>query len=450
MVGSSHRANSEVKSAWEGRAAATAFRLAVRSPLVSAWLTRLDKMRAWNSGDVEAWQQNRANAMLRSARRRLPAYRDDPKYQVDEWSKLPILNKDDVRNKSDGFIDRRVPSRSVTTGGTGGRPLPVRVATHSFFSEWAHIAFAWRTAGVSLIDPKITFRGSTLGRGFSERPVFYQATYNHIAVSPFHLNEKTFRTLLQELEDFRPAAIWGYPSAITPFARWVERTGPHPELASLRAVLLASEGAFDWQVRLFREVFAAQVVRWYGQSEKVAFASGCPTTDGYHVLPTYGLVEVVDSKIIGTGFTNSAMPMFRYDTEDGGCLSSASCSCDLPFPWLDNIKGRWDQALLWGKDGEPISTSALNFHDPVFLNFDRFQFRQEEPGRATLLVTRLFETDNALGLLAYAQQVLQERVGDTLAIDIRLIGSESLLSHRGKVVTVDQRYEAAVDNSYYD
>jgi phenylacetate-CoA ligase len=161
-------------------------------------------------------------------------------------------------------------------------------------------------------------------------------------------------------------------------------------------------------------------------------------------------VEVVDSKIIGTGFTNSAMPMFRYDTEDGGCLSPAPCSCDLPFPWLDNIKGRWDQALLWGKDGEPISTSALNFHDPVFLNFDRFQFRQEEPGRATLLVTRLFEADNARGLLVYAQKVLQERVGDTLAIDIRLTGPESLLSDRGKVVTVDQRYHAAVDNSYYD
>jgi phenylacetate-CoA ligase len=314
------------------------------------------------------------------------------------------------------------------------------VATHSFFSEWAHIAYAWRTAGVSLIDPKLTFRGSTLGRGFSDRPIFYQATYNHIAVSPFHLNDSTFRAILQQLAHFRPVAIWGYPSAITPFARWVERTGPHPGLGSIRAVLLASEGAFDWQVELFRKVFGATVVRWYGQSEKVAFASGCPTSQGYHLLPTYGLMEVVDGKIIGTGFTNPAMPLLRYDTEDLGTLNSPICSCNLSFPFLTHIKGRWDQAMLWGSGDEPISTSALNFHDPVFASFDRFQFRQREQGRVTLLVTGPNTASGRDRLLRDAQAAIQTRVGDRITIDIQLTSTEQLLSRRGKVLSVDQQY----------
>lgn len=439
MDEASSRCRRGMSGAWESRAAAAAFRLAVRSPLVTAWLTRLDRMGSWSTDEVKAWQQARAFKLLRTARRRLPAYQEDPAFAADRWENLPVLTKDDVRLGAARFTDRRMPSRDITTGGTGGRPLVVKMAMSSFFSEWAHIAYAWRTAGISLTDPKITFRGSTLGRGFSERPVFYQATYNHLAVSPFHLNDDTFKTVLRDLVDLRPVAIWGYPSAITPFARWVDRTGPHPQLSSIRAVLLASEGAFDWQVDLFRRVFGAQVVRWYGQSEKVAFASGCPTSDGYHVLPTYGLMETVNGRILGTGFTNGAMPLFRYDTEDEGRLGRPECSCGLSFPWLTDIKGRWDQALLWGKGEEPISTSALNFHDPIFMNFDHFQFRQDEPGLATLLVTRATGVDDVSDVLHMAQRLLQQRVGDSLAIEVRLTEPGTLLSRRGKVVTVDQR-----------
>ncbi|MGI9120553.1 MAG: phenylacetate--CoA ligase family protein [Acidimicrobiales bacterium] len=426
-------------SRWDGRAAAAAFRLAVGSPLVGAWLDRLQVMSQWSQSDVEGWQRQHAQAALNRARRRLSAYRDNPDYRVARWEDLPVLTKDDVRHRPAAFSDRRVAGRKVTTGGTGGRPLAVKVATSSFFIEWAHIAYAWRSAGVGLVDPKITFRGSSLGRGFSDRPVFFQPTYNQLAVSPFHLTGSTFETLLAQLGHFRPVALWGYPSAITPFARWVERTGPHPALSSLRAVLLASEGAFAWQLELFRRAFDAQVVRWYGQSEKAVFASGCPTSDGYHVLPTYGLAEIVGGRVIGTGFTNGAMPLIRYDTEDRARIGQPTCSCGLPFPWLVDIEGRWDQALLWGRSGEPISTSALNFHDPVFANFDRFQFRQGEPGRVTLLVTEPTDDHCPPEVLESARRSLQERVGEALVIDVELCGHEDLLTRRGKVVTVDQR-----------
>ncbi len=95
--------------------------------------------------------------------------------------------------------------------------------------------------------------------------------------------------------------------------------------------------------------------------------------------------------------------------------------------------------MLWGKGEEPISTSALNFHDPIFMNFDHFQFRQDEPGLATLLVTRATGVDDVSDVLHMAQRLLQQRVGDSLAIEVRLTEPGTLLSRRGKVVTVDQR-----------
>jgi phenylacetate-CoA ligase len=427
---------------WAGRGAAAMFRAAVRSPLLSRHLAELDQLAARTPDEIVEWQGRKVGRMIDRAHRRVPAYRG-PAYASQELDGMPLLTKSDVRNRPNDFLDRRVPSRRVTTGGTSGRPLLVNVALGSFFSEWAHVAYAWRTAGITPVDRKLTFRGSSLGDGFSGAPFFFQATYNHFAVSPFHLNESTFRAVIAAIEDFEPVAIWGYPSAITPFARWVLQTGPHRSLRSIKAVLLASEGAFDWQVQLFHDAFGAKVVRWYGQTEKVVFGSGCADAGGYHVLPSYGLAEVIGGRIVGTGLTNPAMPLLRYDTEDEGTLAP-SCPCGMPFPWLTNLKGRWDQALLWGVEDEPISTSALNFHDPIFMNFDRFQFRQDAPGRAKLLVTTSPEREAPDSLLEQARSTLQARVGDRLQLEVTAVDSEQLLSVRGKVQTVDQRYVPVV------
>lgn len=424
---------------WEGKVAAATFRGAVNGPPVQRVLKALDRLSEGSTDDVLGWQAERAERLLQRARRRVRAYQSDH-YVASDWSTMPVLTKEEVRRHPDRYRNRRVPARRVTTGGTGGRPLAVDIAMTSFFSEWAHIAYAWRTAGIGLADRKVTFRGSSLGRGFGSQPSFFQPTYNHIVVSPFHLNEATFRSLVSQLEQFRPVAIWGYPSAITPFAQWVRRTGPHRQLRSIKALLLASEGSFDWQVELFREVFDAQVVRWYGQTEKVSFASGCLTSDAYHVLPTYGLLEVVDDRILGTGFTNPATPLVRYDTEDGATAGNAECGCGLPFPTLSEIRGRWDQVYLWGADHEPISTSALNFHDPVFMKFDRFQFRQDEPGRALLRVSVEDGAVSAPSAIEAARLALQARIGDRLLIDVVAVNTNDLLSERGKVVSVDQRY----------
>ncbi len=429
---------------FRSRAAAAAFAAACESPLVHAQLRTLARLELAEPSEVHAWQQRQLGRFLRRWTKFVPYYQRRPEYQRKPLPGLPILTKETVRLAADSFVHPFVPARRVTTGGTGGRPLDLRISYSSFFTEWAHIAHVWRKVGISLTDPKITFRGGSLGEGFGGRPILFQRTYNQFLVSPFHLSDSTFASLLKNIHGFQPTAIWGYPSAITPFARWVARTGPHPELGWIRAVLLASEGAFDWQLTLFREVFGAPVVRWYGQSEKVVFAGECPQYPGaYHIAPTYGLAEVVDGRIIGSGMTNAAMPLLRYDTEDSGKIrppgsEGARCRCSSPFPVLYDVGGRWDQSLVFGADDEPISTAALNFHDGAFAVFDSFQFRQEHRGELEL---RLSATSRpAAGDVERARRLLQERVGNRLAISVSVVPPEELVSQRGKTMVIDQRY----------
>jgi phenylacetate-CoA ligase len=427
-------------SAGTSRTLALGFDVAVKSPLVQRHLRRLDMLARCDPAEVAQLQLQRCHRMARFARRFVPAYRGR-EMPTGGGVGGPETTKGGIRQAFDAHRVPWVPARVVTTGGTGGVPAMVAVSYASVLTEWAHVAYAWREAGISLRSPKLTFRGSSLGQGFGDHQIIYQPTYNQFAVSPFHLSPRLFTELRHSIRDFNPVAIWGYPSAITPFAQWVRDVGPIPELRSVRAVLLASEGAFDWQVDLFRSVFNATIVRWYGQSEKVAFASACAVeTNAYHVHPTYGLVELSDSRILATGFTNLAMPLLRYDTEDCASQLRRSCDCGLPFPTLKGIEGRWDQMLLWGADDEPISTSSLNFHDPVFMNFERFQFRQTEAGEASLLVVPRAGVGDTRDLLVAAQSVLQGRVGNRLRVTVEAARSVDLLSPLGKGIVVDQRY----------
>jgi phenylacetate-CoA ligase len=294
---------------------------------------------------------------------------------------------------------------------------------------------------VELADPKITFRSSSLGMSFADKPIFYQRTYNHFVVSPFHLDDATFESLMTQVDGFRPRAIWGYPSAIQVFAKWVERTGGQTALSCIRAVLLGSEGVRSDQRELFTQVFGCKVVSWYGQSEKVVFATGCPADERvYHVIPTYGIAEKIGPSIIGTGFTNAAMPLVRYDTEDSAQrLSSERCkSCGSPFTSIVGIVGRWDQSLLYGADNEPISTTALNAHFPLLAIVDRLQYRQEKAGHAALL---LYSSDGiGKSDLAALKDAINLHVGDRLHIEVRSAAPSEFLSERGKLKLLDQRY----------
>jgi phenylacetate-CoA ligase len=427
---------------WESAAVATAFRAAARSPLIAGQIKKIDKLAQMTRDEIAEWQSDRWRRWRSYVRSSIPYYRDAA-YESQELAACPVLTKDVVRRNGSSLRDRLIPARALSTGGTGGQPLLVYISQTSYFHEWGYIAYAWRSGGVSLTDPKITFRGGSLGRGYGDGPLVYQRTYNQVLVSPFHLKEETYRTLLGRLKDFPVQVIWGYPSAVSHFAQWVQQNGPFRELSQIRTVLLGSEPAFHWQLRLFEEVFGARVVRWYGLTEKSVFAVECELRRGYHAVPSYGITEVVDGRIVGTGFTNRAMPLLRYDTEDKGMLDMEECECGLSFPRLTNIATKRDQTYLFGFGDEPISTVALNFHDPMFSAFSNFQFRQTEAGRITLLLVPNDVDENLVPMAEEARNAIQHRIGDNCTIDLEVVSRNELLSERGKLLVVDQRYQPA-------
>jgi len=130
----------------------------------------------------------------------------------------------------------------------------------------------------------------------------------------------------------------------------------------------------------------------YGHYEAAALAGYCEHANTYHVLPTYGYVELLDNnnnpitelgavgEIVATSFIMDATPFIRYRTGDYATYGGIGCEfCNRPYLILDTIEGRAQDYLIeWG--GGRIPVTCINMHSDVFDSITQWQIRQRTPG----------------------------------------------------------------------
>lgn len=373
----------------------------------------------------------------------VPYYRDlfkeldiAPRLQsIDDFKKIPYLTKEIVLREKDRLISDVVPISNrykVTTGGTSGTPLEFWMSSEAYAKEWAFVHDFCLRYGISNTDRKLGFRGVAFPR--ADEGVYSQINpvYRELQISPFHITENTILSLKDQIINFKPKYIHGYPSAVFQFARIVSAQG-WSELLQLKGVFLISEAIFGFQEELITNVFRCPVFSHYGQTERLIFAGNAPGQIGYFCDPRYGYTEACGNELVGTGFLNKAMPMLRYRTGDNVELD-AEVKTDLKgisaYPRIIEVQGRWLQELVVGKSNTLISVTALNMHSDLFINVIRFQYVQNEPGKLVLTVIPKAgynkNVDNIKINIAF-----KEKVGKELDLKIVVV-DEIALTNRGK------------------
>jgi phenylacetate-CoA ligase len=308
----------------------------------------------------------------------------------DDIQRIPIVTKSDLQSVP--VEDRSVQERDrmqMNTGGTTGRPLSFYVDTNAFAREWAHMHDIWDQVEYSPEDYKITLRGENI----NGKTYVYNAVHNEFIVNTYEPFENIAREVLALVRDREIKYIHGYPSAIYEFARFCRSESPNisRELnATLQGVLLGSEYPAPIYREVIREVFDVPVVSWYGHSEMAILASerGDPYT--YVPMHTYGHCETVpagngERYLVGTSYYNTASPFIRYNTED--LVQPVSVNRGL-LQGFEVSSGRTGDFVL-DRSGHRISLTALVFgrHHEIFNEAQFVQVQQEEPGRATILIT---------------------------------------------------------------
>ena len=304
---------------------------------------------------------------------------------LDDIKKLPVINKDHVKNNFDSFFNKEsIPSGLyMTTGGSSG--IPVGFYLQKGVSRAKELAFFhkfWSEYGFIKSAKTVIIRGINL----RNRLYRYEPVKNSLMISSYSLTEANFPEIIKKINEFKPEFIQAYPSSIYLLVRLMNRYNINFDFVP-KAIFCGSENLYSDHVTLIEKITKSVVVGWYGHAERLVLAYRNTVDGSYQFDPMYGYAETLKNEnsssesIIATGFHNSVMPLIRYDTGDlvnKSWESTAGCFA------VDNIEGRKHEFVFSSKM-RPVSMTAINMHDSVFDNINRFQFSQHKPGLVDFL-----------------------------------------------------------------
>jgi len=319
----------------------------------------------------------------------------------DDIRKIPLLDKQQVKENFETLQSTNFKKslRSyATTGGTSGQPLRFYIDKARSSIEWAFITSIWERIGYRLNDKRLVLRGEVI-KNNRKKLWLYDPLLNQLSLSTFHMSEDNLWKYLGLIQDFKPNFIHGYPSAIIILARFIRQNNIRLKF-KLKGIIGISENIIKAQREYIEDTFKTRFFSFYGHSEKLILAAECEKSNLYHVEPQYGFTEIIDSngksvvedgqvgELVGTGFINHAMPFIRYRTGDIVEYTSRQCECGRNYVLLKTIRGRWLQEMLVTKKNSLISITALNIHSNIFDKVIKFQFEQNEPGKAILKIIK--------------------------------------------------------------
>ena len=293
----------------------------------------------------------------------------------DDFSRLPILTKDIIRENQRDLVREDVPLEKLHphfSGGSTGVPLKFfRSAEYMVASDagtyrnleqcgWhpgEMIAFFWGGNDKLYAMSRMEFEL----RQFARRQ--YQ-------FDPFFAGEADMAKWERVFRRIRPRVILGYASTIARFASFLESKGQ--TIHGIKGAFTTAEKLYRPQREAIERAFGCKVFDCYGSSEVQNIAAECPRGK-MHVNADFVVIE--EDKVEGDGprpflltsLKNLSMPFIRYRNEDCGYLSPESCSCGNHFPLMrleiartsDNflfpggrvVHGEFFTHLMYGSDG---------------------------------------------------------------------------------------------------
>ncbi len=319
-------------------------------------------------------------------------------------SRLPVVTKADIKGNLSAYMSGGIPPGGRLKTYTGGSTAaPMMFYLQKGLSRSREYAFMDRfhaRVGMSDNDTVLALRGRTVpGAGQpGGRMWMYEPIKRQLILSSDHLEPRYMPEYMEALRKWKPRYIQAFPSALYPLSRWLS-AHPEPEVtACFRGVMLYSENVYDYQMRLFRQVFGCPVLKHYGHSERVLMAATMPDDERYFFWPQYGYFELVDEagrpitrpgvlgEITGTSYDNRAMPFIRYRTGDLAMLSEPPHPLLPGYPVVARIEGRLQEFLVT-QDRRLISICTMGaapFEELVAV--EAIQYEQNEPGRFSLKV----------------------------------------------------------------
>ncbi|PKN98520.1 MAG: hypothetical protein CVU42_11915 [Chloroflexi bacterium HGW-Chloroflexi-4] len=313
-------------------------------------------------------------------------------YTLEDFKKnVPTLSRADFRDNYNYILSNTPKYQKLEksqTSGTTGMAIQFYHDASDRDREWAAICHQWKRVGY---DPANSRRAEFRGLNHKDQIVNYMPHQNALRCSILHMQKEHIIKYADEIEKNKIDFYHGYPSAFYLLANEILRYGikfPQP-----KAVLLASENVFDWQVDKIQEAFPnSKIFAHYGCAERTVLAGWCEYRHEYHVMPQYGLFELNEEtgEIIGTNLVNTTNAFIRYKMSDAILkFENTICpDCNRPYtPRLIEIGGRTEDYLYSIEKGW-IPPAIVTYPLKSLKVINEIQFVQNEKSEIIIRYTK--------------------------------------------------------------
>jgi phenylacetate-CoA ligase len=372
-----------------------------------ARLRFLQASQYWSAEQLRMWQLDRLNTLLVTAREHSPFFAERladlrlPLTELRELEAVPALTRADIQRNQEKIRTQHLPAARYVpnrTGGSSGEPI------HYYWDkrgqDWnrgsVYRAAEW--AGTYLGDRALQMSGSRYDLSVNEQRGTQLANWllRHRVCPVAAPTRDDFERYRGVLNDFRPASIWGYSSAIDVFAAHLEETAPGADYPFLRALITSSETLRPEQRERIERVFGAGKVFDHYGSREAYIASECAEHRGYHIHAEVLVVEVVDAdgracapgelgRVLVTDLSNHAFPFVRYEIGDLAVAAPAgACACGVSLPRLERVEGRISDLVVL-RDRVLTAPNFCTLFSTV-KGIDAFQVRQDAVDKLRILI----------------------------------------------------------------
>lgn len=354
----------------------------------------------------------------------------------EDFSSLPLLTKDDIRNNLDNMISKGYLKEDLhykRTGGSTGEPIHLfvdnyaanfkRAATNRH-NAWAHYLPGMKRASLwGDTDKKYCFKEK-----------IYMKLYDRtIYLDTLKMDAPYLLKFVKRIRKYRPKSLIGHGHSLFYFAKFLQDN--KIDNIKFDGIISTAEILFDNERKVIEDVFGKIVFDRYGCEELSIIASECEEHDGLHINAEGLYVEVIggDEKTPGelviTDLVNKGMPFVRYKIGDLATVLNGPCSCGRGLPRLGKVLGRTTD-ILYTPEGK--SVSGVSILDTFVIHIKGFKQVQIIQNKIDYVLFKIVkDSDFSEASLKKLQDVVIKIFGDQMKYSIEFIDKIPMTA-RGK------------------
>lgn len=432
----------------------------------SGWKPHRDALLSGMRKDAESLAREAEEGLRRILAH---AYETSPHYR-DTWSamglqpstlrtsadlqRLPLLTKDIIRERKSSLLSERFREDELDlsfTGGTTGTQTP-------FYRDHActvsRVGRQWGILELYGYRPGVR-RGLVWGihddlpaqnvsRNLKQWFRRYASSQETLCCTI--LNERLMMEFHRKLLRFRPAVLYGYPSALVQLGRFIEDRNLEP--IRVTTIFTTAERLRAAQRARLTQAYGGEVFNLYCTREHGCIGFECHRHQGFHIDTGSVFLETIKDgrpaapgeagEIVITDLLNYGMPFIRSRTGDVGMRAALPCECGSPLPLLRELDGRSSE-LMYRPDGSVVPGLMLTdlFMDLPSIRYS--QFVQESIAQIDVLLVITGTLSEQLRTKVIRE--VRTLMGEDIEIRVRRVDDIERSPRSGKIREIVSKVE---------